>query len=65
MRAPPLKLQLVLQANGLWEASVVLRGEVLNLGYFAERAEAERALDLAMTHYGPAARGPDPGKGED
>jgi len=54
MSAPPLKLQLVLQANGLWQASVLLRGELLHLGFYAERAEAERALDLAMAHYGPS-----------
>ena len=56
MSALPLKLQLVLQANGLWEASVVLKGEVLNLGYFAERAQAERALDMALAQYGPGRR---------
>ena len=47
-----LKLQLVQQTNGLWEASVLLKGQVLNLGYFSDKSEAQRALDTALALYG-------------
>ena len=47
-----LKFQLVQEDNGLWGASVVLKGRVMHLGYFWDKTEAQRALDLALAHYG-------------
>jgi hypothetical protein len=47
-----LNPRLVQHPSGLWEASAVLKGQELHFGYFFERAEAERTLDVARARYG-------------
>jgi len=48
----PFKSHLVQHQSGLWEARAVLEGEELHFGFFSQRAEAQRTLDVAMARYG-------------
>jgi hypothetical protein len=54
-----LQPRLVQHQSGLWEASAVLEGQELHFGYFSERVEAQRTLDVATVRYGNRAADPE------
>ena len=49
---PPLKPRLIQHESGLWEACAVLEAQELRFGFFSERVEAQRVLDLAAARHG-------------
>ena len=57
----PLKTSLVQHASGLWEACAHVHGEELHFGYFLERTEAQRTLEMVSVRLGGESADPEGG----